>query len=277
MSNIHLIIGDTQVKPDVPVDHLEWIGKYILEIMPDVIVHVGDHADMPSLSSYDKGKKAMEGRRVQDDIDAANDAFTLLNAPLHDYNLKCRIQKKKQYNPRKLITLGNHEYRINRHVEANPNLEGLLSTDNLNYREHGWEVFEFLQIATVDGVNYCHYFANPMTGKPYSGMMETRLKNIGFSFTQGHQQGKKTGERFLGTGEMQRGLVLGSTYLHDEEYMGLQGNHYWRGIIVKHEVGNGNYDLMEVSLDFLCRKYEQINLHSFMKEKYNIDWGNRGR
>lgn len=28
------------------------------------------------------------------------------------------------------------------------------------------------------------------------------------------------------------------------------------------------YDLMEVSLDFLCRKYEQMPLRKFVDEKY---------
>lgn len=268
----HLVIGDTQVKPDVPTDHLSWIGQYIVEIQPDVVVHVGDHADMYSLNSYEKGKVTMEGQRVSADIQAANDAFDLLNQPLHDYNTYRKVMKKKQYSPRKVITKGNHEYRITRYVENNPSMVGFLSEDSLNYADHGWEAYDFLTIVEIDGVNYSHFFANPMSGRPWGGMMETRLKSIGFSFTQGHQQGKKTGERFLGNGVQQRGLVLGSTYLHDEGYMGVQGNHYWRGIVVKHEVHEGNYDLMEVSLNYLCRKYEQMSLGSFMKEKYNIDW-----
>lgn len=270
--SVHLVIGDTQVKPGVPVDHLEWIGKYIVEQQPDVIIHLGDHADMPSLSSYDKGKMSMEGRRVNEDIDAANDAFTLLNQPIEEYNLKQRIFKHKQYTPRKVITKGNHEYRITRHVEANSELHGFLSEDNLNFKDYGWEVYPYLDIVEIDGVHYSHHFVVPMTGRAISGMMETRLKNIGFSFTHGHQQGKKTGERYLNNGTMHRGLVLGSTYLHDEDYLGSQANHYWRGIVVKHEVYEGNYDLMEVSLNFLCRKYEQMPLDKFLMEKYQIEW-----
>ena len=37
---------------------------------------------------------------------------------------------------------------------------------------------------------------------------------------------------------------------------------------MKHEVFDGNYDLMEVSLDKLCRKYEGIPLSVFMQKKY---------
>ena len=53
----HLVIGDTQVKPGISLSYLTWIGKYIVDKQPDVIVMIGDFADMPSLSSYDVGKK----------------------------------------------------------------------------------------------------------------------------------------------------------------------------------------------------------------------------
>ena len=52
----HMVIPDTQCKPGVPMEHLTWAGQYAVEQKPDVIIHIGDHWDMPSLSSYDKGK-----------------------------------------------------------------------------------------------------------------------------------------------------------------------------------------------------------------------------
>ena len=67
----HLVIGDTQVKPGISLAYLSWIGKYIVDKRPDVIVMIGDFADMPSLSSYDTGKKSFEGRTYKADIRAA--------------------------------------------------------------------------------------------------------------------------------------------------------------------------------------------------------------
>jgi len=257
---VHAMIPDTQVAPDTPIDHLAWIGEYLSEIRPDVIVHIGDHADMESLSSYDFGKKASEGRRVINDIDSANKAFKLLSNP---------ILGAKGYNPELHITLGNHEHRIDRHCETNANLEGFLSTENLNYKDLGWAVHPFLRPVAIDGIQYCHYFYNPNSGRPYGGeSLETRLKNIGFSFTAGHEQVCKVATRPLNNGKIIRGLVHGVCYLHDEDYKGPQGNTQKRGIIIKNEVFDGNYDLMEVSLDYLCRKYEGINLSDFMRKKY---------
>ena len=57
-------------------------------------------------------------------------------------------------------------------------------------------------------------------------------------------------------------------YLHDEDYRGPQSNGEWRGILMKHEVRDGQYDLMEVSLDKLCRKYEGCHVWKFMRDKY---------
>lgn len=257
----HLVIPDTQVKPGVPIDHLRWIGQYIVDTQPNTVIHLGDHFDMPSLSSYDKGKKSSEGRRYEDDIAAGNEGMRQLNAPLVAYNAR----RKAKYAPRRVFLLGNHEERINRAVEDTAALEGKLSMDDLDLQ--GWEVHDFLDVVWIDGVAYSHYFYNPMNGRPYGGQAATRLKTIGHSFTMGHQQVLDTAIRFVG-GRSQRALICGSCYLHDESYLGPQGNYYWRGILVLHEVIDGSYDIMEVSLDYLCRRYEGMPLAEFLKSKY---------
>ena len=48
----HLIIPDTQIKPDCPIEHMYWAGRYAVAMKPNVIVHLGDHWDMPSLSLF---------------------------------------------------------------------------------------------------------------------------------------------------------------------------------------------------------------------------------
>ena len=99
---IHCYIPDTQAKPGVPTKHLEWIGRYLLEKRPDKIIHAGDHADMPSLSSYDRGKKCFEGQRYNKDIEAANEAWAILNGPIEEHNAKVRSygSHSRQYRPR---------------------------------------------------------------------------------------------------------------------------------------------------------------------------------
>lgn len=267
----HLIIPDTQAKKGVPTDHLDWIGRYLVERKPDVVVHLGDHADMPSLSSYDVGKRDFEGRRYADDIEAANIAFDILNAPLAAYNAHKREMKERQYLPRRVMLLGNHEARIDRAANDDAKLTGLISTDDLNYAAHGWQVYPFLKPVEIDGVWYSHYWANPMNGRPMGGAALTRLKTIGHTFVMGHQQTLDYATRFLANGEQQFGLVAGACYLHSEAYKGEQGNAHWRGVIVLHQVEGGAADPMFVSLDYLCRKYEGVRLGEFMAAKYGLD------
>ncbi len=265
---IHVVIGDTQVKDGVPTEHLGWIGRYLVDQFAgqDVaVIHVGDHFDMPSLSSYDKGTKAMEGRRYTSDIRAGNKAFDLLNEPLSRYNKGRRARDR--WTPELHFLLGNHENRIARACETDAQLEGVISFDDFNAKKWGWTVHPFLDIVTIDDIAYSHYFYHPNTGRPYGGEnLYTRLKTIGHSFTMGHQQGVAYAVRPVGKTRHQ-GLVVGSAYLHEEKYLGPQATAYWRGIVVCHQVEKGTYDPMFVSLDFLCRKYTGKILSEFLKGK----------
>jgi hypothetical protein len=267
------MIPDTQVRPGVPLDHLTWIGQYIVdEFAGDPffrVIHIGDHADMHSLSQYDEGKKEMEGRLYRSDIESANAGFYLLNAPLIDYNTQRAKSHAKQWWPERDIFLGNHENRIDRAISKTPKLEGVIGIDQLDYANLGWTVHKYLRPATFDGVTYAHYFYNPMNGLPYSGAIDNRLKTIGTSFSMGHQQTLLYGVRYIARRAI-HGLVAGACYLHDEDYKGPQGNHHWRGIAIKRNVIDGAYDLQLVSLASLCLRYESAPLDRFMLKKYKV-------
>lgn len=252
---IHLVIPDTQIEPGRRTTHLEWIGAYCHDRYAGqrlTRIMLGDWYNMGSLSSYDKkGGTAMEGRRYVEDVEAGNAAWPLLG----------RDRKWDDH-----YLLGNHENRIVRAYEADATLAGAVSLDHLKHP--GWKRHGFLDLVELDGVTYSHYFYNPMTGRPYAGQsIENRLKTVGHSFTMGHQQTLQYGLRYLGDGTRIRGLVAGACYLHNEDYLGPQGNAHWRGIVVCHQVERGDYDLMEVSLDYLCRRYEGKRLQRFLGKR----------
>jgi hypothetical protein len=244
---MHMVIPDVQAKSGVPLEHLTWIGNYAVEKKPDVIVQIGDFADMPSLSMYDRGKVSAEGRRYTKDIAAVHRAMDTLLQPIQDYN---RTATEK-YEPELHLTLGNHEYRIIRECEENPRYEGKFSYDDLGYSDWGWKVHDFLDVIEIDGIEYCHYFTSGVLGRPVSSAA-AMLRERQRSCTMGHVQytdmaiHKKT---------QNIGLMCGICYLHDEDYLGPQGNNTRRQIIVKHEVDRGRYDPMFVSLRFLEKAY----------------------
>lgn len=251
----HLIIPDTQIKPGVDISHVQWIGKYIIDRRPDTVIVLGDWFDLPSLSSYDKGTAAIEGRRVLEDVRYAKGALEQLVDPLRELQRKQKKNKEKVYNPKLVFLLGNHEQRLERYVNHNPELIGIISYDTLGITELGFEMHDFLKVVNLDGILYSHYFANPMSGKPYSGRAASLIQRVGKSFVMGHRQELDMTIRDLPDGTRQIGIIAGACYMHDEGYKGYQGNHHPRGIVVLHEVENGYGDPMIVSLSFLERKY----------------------
>lgn len=253
----HLVIPDIQARPGISLNYLSWIGEYILAKRPDVIICIGDFADMESLCSYDKGKKSFEGRRYKEDIKAAKKAMDLLLSPVRKYNKMRSKNKKAQYLPRMVLTLGNHEERILRVGELQPELDGVISYSDLPYQD--WEVIDYLKPIDIDGVTYVHYLANPMTGKPYVGTAANQLLKTGKSFIVGHKQTLDITTRFTISGKQQWGIVAGACYPHDEAYKGPQGNYHWRGILYLHRVIDGSFDPMFISLDYLNDRFGEAH------------------
>ena len=253
MSKI-LVLPDCQVKPGHDTTYLTNIGNYICEKQPDVVVCLGDFADMPSLSSYDVGKKAFEGRRYINDVEATHQGMEALLRPLQNYNAHAAKHHKARYKPRLVLTLGNHEDRINKAVNNDAKLEGVLSIKDLKYEEYGWEVYPFLDVVVIDGVAFSHYFTTGTMGRPATSAA-AQLNKKHMSCVAGHQQGLQISTGHRADGKRLTSIIAGSCYEHDEDYMGPQGNKHWRGFLVLHQVQDGEFDLMPVSLDYLNRKY----------------------
>ena len=250
----HLVIPDVQAKGGINFDYLEKIGHYIVEKRPDVVVCIGDFADMPSLSSYDVGKKNFEGRRYVADIAASHAAMQAFLGPIVEYNERAKRNKEKQYKPELHLTLGNHENRINRAVNDSPQLDGVLSILDLGYENYGWKTYPFLDVVVIDGIAYSHYFTTGVMGRPAASARHLVQKKH-MSCTMGHVQNWEMHREVRADGTPVLGLFSGSCYEHDEDYLGPQGNSYDRGIWIKNEVNSGHYHPMFVSLEYLKKKY----------------------
>lgn len=249
-----LVIPDAQVKDGVPLEHLSWAGEAICEYRPDVVVNIGDFADMPSLSSHDvKGSKYFEGLRYTKDIEVTKEAMKMLLAPLRSLQAKQKQNKEKIYKPRMVLTLGNHENRINRAVNNNPMLDGLVSTKDLEY-ERDWEVFEFLHPVFINGVGFNHYWPVGAMGRPAASPTAI-ISKLHMSCVAGHQQGKAIAYGKRADGRPICAIIAGSFYQHDESYMDQLSNRHWRGLVVLNDVKDGSFDEMMLSIEYLERKY----------------------
>lgn len=249
-----LVIPDCQVKPEVPTAHLTWAGKAICDYRPDVIVNIGDFADMPSLSTHDKvGSKYFEGKRYKDDVQSAKDGMAQMLAPLRSLQKSQKESKHKVYKPRMVMTLGNHENRINRAVNNNPMLEGVISIEDLCY-ERDWEVHSFLHPVFIGGVGFNHYWPTGAMGRP-AASASVIVSKLHQSCVAGHQQGKQVAYGKRADGSSICAIIAGSYYLHDEDYMDALSNKHWRGLVILNEVNNGSFDELFLSMNYLEKKY----------------------
>jgi hypothetical protein len=249
-----MVIPDCQVKPDVSTDHLSWAGKYAVDMRPDVIVNIGDFWDMPSLSSYDKGKKSFEGRRYTKDIDAGNAAMALLMAPIIEEQQRLKRNKEKLWKPRLVFTLGNHENRIARAVDNDAVLEGVIGFDDLNLKKYNWEVHPFLEVVNIGGVLFSHYFTSGVMGRPVNSAKTLLTKKM-MSAVMGHVQDRDIAYSRRGDGTPVTGIFAGIFYQHAEDYLTPQTNGSWSGVWILHDVKEGSFDEMPVSLQYLRDRY----------------------
>ena len=96
-----LVLPDSHARPGVNPRRFRWLLKYLQDTTPDMLLCLGDLADMPSLSSYDgssltgsgKRKASFDGRTVAADIEAANVALRTLG----------------EWKGKKVFLMGNHE------------------------------------------------------------------------------------------------------------------------------------------------------------------------
>lgn len=248
--NEHVWIPDTQLRPGVDTDHIDAAANYIADRKPEVVIIGGDWWDLPSLSSYEKpGSAFFEDVSLNADIEFGNDTMDTFIT---------KLRKPRGYSPRIVFLEGNHEYRMQRAINDDPTrLRDILGRHHLVAHQL-CEWHNFQDIVKIDGISYSHYFVNPLslTRGVLGGTADNRLNKLKCSFTMGHQQTLITGSQYLPDGSRIRALVAGAFYQHDEAYAGPQGHNYWRGICYKHEVRNGDYDLMEVSLPYLLENWK---------------------
>ena len=245
----HLVIPDQHVHPDHNNDRFEWLGRLIIDLRPDVVINMGDMADMPSLSSYDKGTTSFEGKRYSKDVASVFDAHQRVISPL-------RKTKKKM--PRMVFTIGNHEQRINKVVNADSRLEGTVGMKDLLLEEWGWEVYPFLEPVIIDGIAYAHYFTSGVMGRPIGGENPAKslLNKQHMSATAGHTHTLDFASTVNAGGSRLMGLVCGAYVDYPSSWNNAQSEAlWWSGVVIKRNVDKGTYDPQFVSIETLRKEY----------------------
>ena len=137
MSKTHIVIPDPHSHPDFNNDRALWLAGLIKDVKPDVVVNLGDVADLASLSSFDKGKASFHGNNYERDIVAHLD---------FEDKLWGSVKKAKRKMARRIVLEGNHEHRIKRAIDLSPELAGHrygMSFKDLEFDKYYNDVVEY--------------------------------------------------------------------------------------------------------------------------------------
>lgn len=244
----YVVIPDSHAKPGVPNDRYRWAGRLCADVGADVVVDIGDWNDMPSLCSYDMGKKSFEGRRYKNDVGAGLDAKEQFEIGLGNFKPE-----------RKEALEGNHEHRIERVVQEHPELDGLLTLEDLGYKEFGWNLSRMSIPLVMDDIAFCHYFSSGVMGRPIGGdhHASNLINKCHMSCVCGHSHLVDYAERTRVDGKKLSGLVVGCYFSQKEDYANVQVNNMWRrGIFVLRNVKDGQFDYEFISIQEMERRYK---------------------
>lgn len=244
----HLVIGDAHSDPEVPNDRFRWLGRMVADLRPEVVVSMGDWADMGSLCSYDKGRRTFEGRRYWKDVAAAKDARE---------KFANEVAKCRGYKPELEDIEGNHEARIDKATDETPALDGLISTEDLGAAEFGWRVHKFLVPVTIDGITYIHYAPSGVMSRPIGGMNHAAsLVRLGLtSVVVGHSHTHDYCERTRLDGKKVFALAAGCAFEQFMPWAGPANAMYARGIAVIRDVVDGYGSVSWTPLETIKRRY----------------------
>lgn len=254
IGNTHLIIPDQHADPRFNHDRADWLGLFMDDLRPDIVINIGDSADLSSLSTYDKGKGSFVGRSYEADIEAHLEFQERMWTPL----------KKARKRPFSVFCEGNHEHRIKRVLDLSPEYAGEqfgMSFRDLDLNSYYNEVVEYEGmtpgIYEVDGVQYAHYFVSGLMGRPIGGIHHAAsliAKNYKSS-TCGHSHTFDFSVKAGAGGTTIMGAVCGVYQDYDSPWAGGVNKLWQRGVLVKRNVQNGVYDFEWISIDTLRRKY----------------------
>jgi hypothetical protein len=251
-SSRHLIIPDAHAKPGVSNRRAEWAGRLINDLRPDTVVSLGDVCDFPSLCSYDKGRKSFQGRTYKADIDA--------HADFQD-RLWSTVKNTKKRLPHRVTLIGNHEQRITRAIEVQPELEGTISYEDLEL-DHFYDDVVPYEGSTpgtinIDGVTYAHYLVSGVSGRAISGehLAYSLLAKQHASVVVGHNHTFDYCIRSVVNGRRIQAVCAGVFQEHVSDYAGEAQKLWWPGIVVLDNVEDGTFDLRQISMAQLKKEY----------------------
>lgn len=248
------VIGDFHADPEVPNDRADWAGELIRDEEPDYCIQIGDWFNFASLSSYDKGKKKFEGRRYNLDLEAGWDALDRIMAPIKLHN----SLRKKKHKTKFIITEGNHDHRAERAANDAAEYGDFIGRHNFKFELYDWEAHPFLEVVTIGGINFSHYFPSGPMGRAIGGVNPGRAmcNKLHESSVAGHSHVLNFASATTPRGKEIKCGTVGWFGDHLEDYLSASAQvDWWPGIVILRNVVDGMYDVEEIRMETIKQRY----------------------
>lgn len=247
-----LVVPDQHAHPDHDNSRADLLSRLTIDLNPDVVINMGDAADMHSISSYDKGSRSFVGRTYKKDIDAHLEFQSRWWDP---------VKARKRKLPHRVFLEGNHEHRIERVLDMHHELEGSIGFKDLDLDRYYDEIIRYNGsnpgIYNIGGVNFAHYFVAGISGRPTSGDSPARLmiNKFGDTSIQAHNHLFDHATRKNVFGRRFHAMTVGCYQDYINEWAGQSGNYWTAGVLVLRGVENGDFGHQWIPLEHLKKEY----------------------
>lgn len=254
-----LVIGDAHISEGQELSRFIKAGKLIADQQPDNVVIIGDFLSFNCFSEWDRNKRRkMEGRRYELEIKAGNEALNNLIKPSVDHNVLMRKRKKPLYVPRSFYIEGNHENWQERYLDHDPTFAGQIDyVRDLGLRGRGFDHYRYKDRAVIDGVSFTHVpidgRGKPI-GEPNSTRKATNIYSGSVAYGHTHAVGYQLVRKTDSTRD-QYILNVGCFFEHTDNYAAGAKNDYWRGLVLMHHYGDGEFDIETINIKRLNSLY----------------------
>ena len=128
--------------PDNDKPSTEVVYQFTKDFKPDYFILAGDQLDLNCVSFYNHGRpKLVEGQRLTKDYEG------------FQRDILDRFESVLPKRCKKYWFVGNHEYRITRTIESDPQFEGLIEPEK-RLRLSKYTIIPFNHVLTIGHMNF---------------------------------------------------------------------------------------------------------------------------
>lgn len=203
-----VVLPDLQV-PFHSVRSLKAVLKYVSNHKWDELIQIGDLMDFNAISTHDReDARGLEGLRLKEH-------YKITNKVLDDI---CKAARNKNKKTKITVIQGNHDYRIERYINENPVIEGMIEPEKrLHLEGRGIKFVKFWEKGHVHKIGNATFIHGLYTNDHHA---KKTVNAFGTNVFYGHTHDVQTYSQVLrGKDKTIVGQSLGCLCEYEQHYM----------------------------------------------------------